>query len=144
MIKDSLYYAKILLFGEYGIIEDSMGLSIPYHFFKGNFDFAKEPNEVQKNSNEIIKEFVAHLESLHISGGLPCALNFVQLQTDIHSGLYFDSSIPQGFGVGSSGALVAALYAKYSVSPLKQSDVMVGDNLKKLKSTLATMESFFN
>ena len=32
MIKDSLYYAKILLFGEYGIIENSMGLSIPYHF----------------------------------------------------------------------------------------------------------------
>lgn len=48
MIKDSLYYAKILLFGEYGIIEDSMGLSIPYHFFKGNFDFASEPTAVQK------------------------------------------------------------------------------------------------
>lgn len=97
---------------------------------------------MQRNSNESIKQFVSHLEWLRDTGGLPCSLNFVQLQTDIHSGLYFDSSIPQGFGVGSSGALVAALYAKYSVSPLKQSDVMVGDNLKKLKSTLATMESF--
>ena len=144
MIKDSLYYAKILLFGEYGIIENSMGLSIPYHFFKGNFDFAKEPNEVQKNSNEGIKQFVSHLEWLRDAGGLPCSIDFTHLHTDLNSGLYFDSSIPQGFGVGSSGALVAALYAKYSVSPLKQSDVMVGDNLKKLKSTLATMESFFH
>jgi mevalonate kinase len=144
IIKDSLYYAKILLFGEYGIIENSMGLSIPYHFFKGNFDFATEPNEVQKDSNESIKQYVSHLESLRNAGDLPCAIDFVQLHSDINSGLYFDSSIPQGFGVGSSGALVAALYAKYSVSPLNQSDVMVGDNLKKLKSTLATMESFFH
>ena len=58
--------------------------------------------------------------------------------------MYFDSSIPQGFGVGSSGALVAALYAKYSLSPVNQSDVMLGDNLKQLKSTLAALESFFH
>ena len=71
MIKNSLYYAKILLFGEYGIIEDSMGLSIPYHFFKGNFDFATNPNEVQANSNRSIREFTSHLESLSQSGKLP-------------------------------------------------------------------------
>ena len=80
MIKDSLYYAKILLFGEYGIIEDSMGLSIPYHFFKGNFDFAKEPNEVQQNSNKSIREFASHLESLQSAGTLPCELNLAQLK----------------------------------------------------------------
>jgi mevalonate kinase len=28
--------------------------------------------------------------------------------------MYFDSSIPQGYGVGSSGALVAAIYDKYA------------------------------
>ena len=32
MIKESLFYSKILLFGEYGIIQDAMGLSIPYNF----------------------------------------------------------------------------------------------------------------
>ena len=143
MIKDSLYYAKILLFGEYGIIEDSMGLSIPYHFFKGNFDFAKDPNEVQKDSNESIRQFVSHLESLSHAGELPCAMDFNQLHADLDSGLFFDSSIPQGFGVGSSGALVAAVYAKYAVSPVTQSDVMLGDNLKQLKLTLAKLESFF-
>ena len=144
MIKDSLYYAKILLFGEYGIIENSMGLSIPYHFFKGNFDFASEPNEVQKDSNESIKEFVSHLESLRNAGDLPCAIDFTRLHADLESGLFFDSSIPQGFGVGSSGALVAAVYAKYAVSRVTQSDVMLGDNLKELKLTLAKLESFFH
>ena len=29
------YTAKILLFGEYGIIKDAMGLSIPYDFYRG-------------------------------------------------------------------------------------------------------------
>ena len=29
-MKGPLFYSKILLFGEYGIIEDSKGLSIPY------------------------------------------------------------------------------------------------------------------
>ena len=144
IIKDSLYYAKILLFGEYGIIENSMGLSIPYHFFKGNFDFASDPNEVQKDSNESIKEFVSHLELLRNAGDLPCAIDFTRLHTDLESGLFFDSSIPQGFGVGSSGALVAAVYAKYAVSPVIQSDVMLGDNLKELKLTLAKLESFFH
>ena len=33
---------------------------------------------------------------------------------DVENGMYFQSSIPQGFGVGSSGALVAAVYGKYT------------------------------
>lgn len=32
---EKLYHAKVLLFGEYGIIKDAMGLSIPYDFYKG-------------------------------------------------------------------------------------------------------------
>ena len=34
-MKGPLFYAKILLFGEYGIIKDSKGLSIPYNFYRG-------------------------------------------------------------------------------------------------------------
>ena len=48
MLKDSLYYSKILLFGEYGIIEDSMGLSIPYSDYNGKFLFENENNQNQK------------------------------------------------------------------------------------------------
>ena len=36
------------------------------------------------------------------------------LKNDVETGMYFDSSIPQGYGVGSSGALVAAIYDKYA------------------------------
>ena len=34
-MKGPLFYSKILLFGEYGIIKDSKGLSIPYNYYKG-------------------------------------------------------------------------------------------------------------
>lgn len=144
LIKDSLYYAKILLFGEYGIIEDSMGLSIPYHFFKGSFDFAPEPNEFQFNSNHSMRLFVDHLAELNANGELPCSINFKALNGDLDAGLYFNSSIPQGFGVGSSGALVAAIYNQYAIGAISPSSVMENDQLPQLKLILAKMESYFH
>ena len=34
-MKGPLFYAKILLFGEYGIIKNAKALSIPYNYYKG-------------------------------------------------------------------------------------------------------------
>ena len=144
MLKDSLFYAKILLFGEYGIIEDSMGLSIPYTFFKGKFEFPTEPTESQIRSNKSILKFVKHLKELHFNGELPCKFDFKQLESDLNEGLYFESSIPQGFGVGSSGALVAALYKEYAVEPITADTIMINDNLAELKSILSVLESYFH
>jgi len=144
MIRDSLYYAKILLFGEYGIIEDSMGLSIPYTFFKGKFEFSDELTESQLDSNKSIVKFVNHLQDLDNKKELPCKFDFTRLNTDLQNGLYFNSSIPQGFGVGSSGALVAALYNQYALNQVPADEVMKGDNLSNLKVILSSLESYFH
>ncbi len=144
MIKESLYYAKILLFGEYGIIEDSMGLSIPYTFFKGKFEFADAPNDVQRDSNLSIAKFVDHLQKLDAENTLPCRFDFERLNQDLKNGLYFNSSTPQGFGVGSSGALVAALYNQYALNQVPTDEVMKGDNLADLKTILSSLESYFH
>ena len=40
-MKGPLFYSKILLFGEYGIIRDSKGLSIPYNFYNGALKVAE-------------------------------------------------------------------------------------------------------
>jgi mevalonate kinase len=54
--------------------------------------------------------------------------------------MYFDSSIPQGYGVGSSGALVA-VYDKYA-----QNKITVLENLTReiirIKKIFFTNESF--
>jgi mevalonate kinase len=144
MLKESLYYAKILLFGEYGIIEDSMGLSIPYTFFKGKFEFSSQFDEEQQLSNNSIAKFVAHLKEMDANGNLPCTFDFYKIETDLNNGLYFNSSIPQGFGVGSSGALVAALYNQYAIDQVDADLVMQGDNLANLKVILSTLESYFH
>ena len=144
MIKESLYYAKILLFGEYGIIEDSMGLSIPYTFFKGKFEFSNELTDSQLDSNKSIVKFVQHLQQLDAKNELPCKFDFSRLNADLQNGLYFDSSIPQGFGVGSSGALVAALYNQYALNQVPADEVMKGDNLSNLKLILSSLESYFH
>lgn len=39
---------------------------------------------------------------------------FDEIEKDLQEGMYFDSSIPRGYGVGSSGAIVAAIYDKYA------------------------------
>ena len=59
-------------------------------------------------------------------------------------GLYFDSSIPQGYGVGSSGALVAAIYDKYASDKITVLENLTRDKLLKLKSIFSMMESFFH
>ncbi|MEC8133842.1 MAG: mevalonate kinase, partial [Bacteroidota bacterium] len=45
-MKGPLFYSKILLFGEYGIIKDSKGLSIPYNFYNGALKYGQNQNDV--------------------------------------------------------------------------------------------------
>ena len=52
-MKGPLFYSKILLFGEYGIIEDSKGLSIPYNFYKGALKIPNKINSISKSSNPL-------------------------------------------------------------------------------------------
>ena len=63
-MKGPLFYSKILLFGEYGIIRDSKGLSIPYNFYNGALKRDKNTSEEATLSNQNLKRFVTHLEML--------------------------------------------------------------------------------
>jgi|TARA_Y100000385_G_C13109476_1_gene651516 mevalonate kinase len=134
-----LFYGKILLFGEYGIIKDSMGLSIPHGYYKGAFQFEDTFNSVQASSN---KHLFAYLEYLKKEDA-PCHFNLNQFESDLNHGLYFDSSIPQGFGVGSSGALVAAIYDRYCRNKISKNPENSTD-IKKLKSIFSWMENYFH
>ena len=145
MLKDSLYYGKILLFGEYGIIQDSMGLSIPYTDFNGKLLFQQEPNGSTTSSNNQLKSFYKHLKKLDIDNSLPCHLNLENFNSDLDSGLYFDSSIPQGFGIGSSGAIVAAIYDKYcKKNKIRSSDNISNEDILRLKLIFGELESYYH
>ena len=140
-MKGPLFYSKILLFGEYGIIKDSKGLSIPYNFYNGALKMDANPNQSAIESNQNLKKFIQYLSEIDTN---LVAFNLDQLQQDINAGMYFDSSIPQGYGVGSSGALVAALYDKYAQDKITVLENLTRDKLLKLKAIFSEMESFFH
>ncbi len=143
-MKGPLFYSKILLFGEYGIIKDSKGLSIPYNFYNGALKISDEPSDTVTRSNESLKQFAAFLENLQKDQPALVSFDMGALNRHIAQGLYFDSSIPQGYGVGSSGALVAAIYDKYAFNKITVLESLTRDKLLKLKRIFAAMESFFH
>lgn len=144
MSKGPLFYAKILLFGEYGIIKDAMGLSIPYNYYKGAFQLPEEPSERTEESNRSLFRYWEHLSLLQSRGSLKASLNLDAFKDDIDRGIFFDSSIPQGFGVGSSGALVAAIYDRYATDKIHPETDLSRENLISLKAQFAQMESYFH
>ena len=93
-MKGPLFYSKILLFGEYGIIQDSKGLSIPYNFYNGALKKDENPSESAVKSNESLKKFVTYLEQLQAEQPELVTFNLEVLKQDVNSGMYFDSSIP--------------------------------------------------
>lgn len=143
-MKGPLFYSKILLFGEYGIIKDSKGLSIPYNYFKGALKMDENSNGEAKRSNGYLKKFVAYLVELHADEPQLVSFDFKTLKQDVEKGMYFDSSIPQGYGVGSSGALVAAIYDKYALDKITVLENLTRDKLLRLKTIFGEMESFFH
>ena len=140
-MKGPLFYSKILLFGEYGIIKDSKGLAIPYNFYNGALKIDANTSEVAQKSNANLKRFVSYLMEIN-----PELVTFEieKLQSDVDAGMYFDSSIPQGYGVGSSGALVAAIYDKYAVDKITVLENLTREKLLTLKHVFGAMESFFH
>lgn len=143
-MKGPLFYSKILLFGEYGIIRDSKGLSIPYNFYKGALKMDQNLSGIALKSNQSLQNFVSYLSDLQEAKPVLVQFDLESLKRDVAEGLYFDSSIPQGYGVGSSGALVAAIYDQYAQDKITVLENLTREKLLQLKTIFGEMESFFH
>ncbi len=121
-----------MLFGEHAVLHGSRALAVPYANYAGQLKFAAiEPDAQQVNSNKNLHSFAEYLNDQ-----LSTALNITALKKEISEGIFFESSIPTGYGLGSSGALVAAIYDRY-----KQHSI---SNWKDLRPMFEIMESFFH
>lgn len=140
------FYSKILLFGEYGIIKNSKGLAIPYNSYNGTLKIPADRKALslkEENSNTVLQkfsEFLVQLCSKHTN----ISFDFERLHQDIEQGMFFDSSIPQGYGVGSSGAVVAAIYDKYAHNKISATNNLSREKLLSLKTIFSQMENFFH
>lgn len=139
------YYSKILLFGEYSILIGSKALSIPYTHFQGELSFINDNKytdiDFARISNNQLAELYAYMQR---SDALGNYLDIPAFADDIQKGLYFESTIPQSYGLGSSGALCAALYSQYALDKSLKKGKIEPEQIPLLRSIFKDIESFFH
>lgn len=128
------YSAKVLLFGEYTIIKGTTALAFPLNVYQASWKYATEVD------NENLKKWSKYIDNQDFIGDFNFDIN--RFNTELSKGLYFDSNIPIGYGVGSSGALCAALYDTFSIP--NTTLLKTENSIFKLKSVFQTLENFFH
>jgi mevalonate kinase len=125
MLSDRIYPAKLMILGEYTVITGSMALATPLSRFHGRW--VEKANHKQWPFD--VKSFLDHLKVHNEELGL----DLRSIERDLLKDIWFESNIPTGFGLGSSGSFVAGLYDRYRT---KKSG--------PLKEVLALIESYFH
>ena len=128
------YYSKVILFGEYSMIFDATALMIPLKRFSAQWQFPQSNNKAASlPSNQSLKRFCQYLSENEALSNL---FDLQALKQDLNEGLFLASNVPSGYGLGSSGTLVAAVYDRYALQ--KTEDYL------QLKTLFGQMESHFH
>lgn len=128
------YYSKVILFGEYSMIFDATALMIPLTKFSAQWRFAPHLDaNGGAASNASLKRFADYLSTMDEVKDM---IDLQRFNHDLRYNLFLDSNVPSGYGLGSSGTLVAAVYDGYA----KQKT----DDLLQLKTLFGKMESYFH
>jgi mevalonate kinase len=131
----SYFPAKLLLFGEHTVLKGSQALAIPFPNFRGYWNYCTAEDQ-QSQKQQQLPDLLSYLKALQQQGRLLSALQLDQFEQDLIEGLYFQSDIPSGYGLGSSGALCTGIYERYAHRRPQ--------DLLELKGELAQIESFFH
>ena len=128
------YYSKVILFGEYSMIFDATALMIPLKRFSAQWQFPQSRNRTASlTSNQSLQRFCQYLSE---NEDLSNLFNLQALRRDLNDGLFLSSNVPSGYGLGSSGTLVAAVYDRYAIQKT--------DDYLQLKALFGKMESHFH
>ena len=128
------YYSKVILFGEYSMIFDATALMIPLTKFSAQWRFASHLDASGgAASNASLQRFADYLSTMDVVKDI---IDIQRLNHDLHFNLFLDSNVPSGYGLGSSGTLVAAVYDGYAKKKM--------DDLLQVKMLFGKMESYFH
>ena len=128
------YYSKVILFGEYSMIFDATALMIPLKRFSAQWQFPQSRNRAASlTSNQSLKRFCQYLSEKEELSNL---FDLQALRKDLDDGIFLASNVPSGYGLGSSGTLVAAVYDRYALQKTK--------DYLQLKTLFGQMESHFH
>jgi mevalonate kinase len=126
---DIFYPSKVLLFGEHTVLRGSQALAMPLLNYAGRWQFSED-----KTKQYDLPKFADYIKNLVENGKI--ALDTEGVSSALERGLFFDSNIPRGYGAGSSGALVAAIYDAFGLDKSL--------TISELKIVLGCIESFFH
>ena len=128
------YYGKIILFGEYSMIFGSPALLMPLYTGEAHWDYIwRKHGKKNYSSNRSLYMFADYLES---DDYFTENVDTQKFRIELKRGLFLDSCIPSGYGVGSSGALTAAVYDRFKSKEI--------DDPIVLKKFLGDMENCFH
>ncbi|NJN35075.1 MAG: hypothetical protein HC817_13265 [Saprospiraceae bacterium] len=124
-----------MLFGEHTVIQGSQALATPLWRFGGTWQEAPDGSARQYD----LPTFLLFLKKLKNEEKIE--LDTEGVERALEKGFFFNSNIPNGYGAGSSGALVAALFAHFNATQLTdyQSDTLI-----KLRKTFGIIEGYFH
>lgn len=142
---------KILLFGEYTIIIGSKALVLPFRKFSGKLEMPEEEEEPVESggkpgqahalrSNDDLLGLLQYLEKLEAAGNLAEGFDISRFMEQVIGGLFFHSSIPEAYGAGSSGALVAAIYDEFGPGGSR----LGTQDFNRLRRVLGQIESYYH
>ncbi len=115
--------AKIFFFGEYSVLSGSKALALPFFKYFGK-------SRYEKNNNYNLIGLYHYLSAVNSQQEF---LNLEKLKDSIDKGWSFDSNIPEGKGLGSSGAFCASLYDEFKLN-----------DQGNIKHHLSLIESYFH
>jgi len=127
MANSKRYPAKLLLLGEYSVLLGSKALAIPLRSHYLTWE--------KISFNEFNGALIQFAKYLEIYSERFKYLNIPQLIKDFDSGWTLRGNIPTGYGIGSSGAVCAAILDKYQY---ESADIEASHN------QLIQMESYFH
>lgn len=125
--------SKLLLFGEYLVIAGGDSLALPYYPLYGEFGFDFPATDRDAQYEAALGMLLDHISS---DEELKQHYELDRFRSDIREGIYFKANIPVGYGLGSSGSLVAGLYKRYGRNQSMPVD--------QLKEVLARTENCFH
>lgn len=121
------YPAKILLFGEHTVLRGGRGLAIPYHL--------RSLRWVKDRPDERLLAFCDYLKVAFRERKL---LDAGSLEDFLLDDWRLEGDIPTGYGLGSSGAVCAAIWDRFATPAGK---FLGGEDLRR---ALARMEQHFH
>ncbi|MFT7453229.1 MAG: mevalonate kinase, partial [Patescibacteria group bacterium] len=128
------YPAKLLLFGEYTIIQRAKALAVPLPNYAGQW--ISVANSTEKADQEGLIKLLNYLQNDYAD-----KYNTAAFANALEAGENFHSTIPQGYGAGSSGAVTAAVYDRFA---FRKTELKTASDLNVLQQELANIESCFH